>query len=88
MQVSQVSQGQAGATGATGAGGKPTQISLGDSSMDIKQSAAAKGAVGAQVAGSTQQMEKAIGSGTGATGGSAGRGGSGVEKGQSMPKGL
>ena len=68
--------------------GKPTQVSIGDPSMDIKQSAAAKGAVGAQVAGSTQQMEKAIGSGTGATGGSAGRGGRGVEKGQSMPKGL
>ena len=91
MQVAQVSSGSAGQQGGQGTpgGGKPTQISIGDPSMQIKQPAAAQGAVGAQVAGSTQQMEKAIGSGTGATGGSSGgRGGAGVEKGQTMPKGL
>ncbi|HWA09802.1 MAG TPA: hypothetical protein VG838_10160 [Opitutaceae bacterium] len=89
IQVAQVSAGQAGAQAGGGVGGKPTQISLGDPSMQIKPPANAQGAVGAQVAGSTQQMEKAIGSGSGATGGaSGGRGGGAVEKGATMPKGL
>lgn len=78
----------AGPGGADAAVQKPSAITIGDPTMQIKPAPNAAGAVGAQTtAGATQQMEKATGggSGKGSPGENANRG---VEKGRAMPAGL
>lgn len=67
---------------------KPQPVAIGDPTMQIKPAANAPGIVGAQTtAGTTQQMEKATGggSGKGPAGDNSNRG---VEKGRAMPAGL
>lgn len=84
------------AAGAAGQGGgapdantqKPQQVAIGDPTMQIKPAANAPGIVGAQTtAGTTQQMEKAVGGGAG-RGPSGDNSNRGVEKGRAMPAGL
>lgn len=75
-----------GAQGPAGAGEKPKQVALGDSAMQIKSASNAAGVVGAQPAGTTQQMEKAMGGG--GKGSSGSNGNKGVEKGRAIPAGL
>ena len=75
-----------GAQGPAGPGEKPKQVALGDSAMQIKSVSNAAGVVGAQPAGTTQQMEKAMGGG--GKGSSGSNGNKGVEKGRAIPAGL
>jgi hypothetical protein len=65
---------------------KPPPVAIGDSAMQIQGVQNAPSVVGGQVAGQTQQMEKAVGgSGKGASGNTGNRG---AEKGRVMPSGL
>lgn len=65
---------------------KPPPVAIGDSAMQIQGIQNAPSVVGGQVAGQTQQMEKAVGgSGKGGTGNNGNRG---AEKGRVMPSGL
>ena len=67
---------------------RPQPVAIGDPTMQIKPAANAPGVVGAQTtAGTTQQMEKATGGGSG-KGPSGDNGNRGVEKGRAMPAGL
>ncbi len=89
IQVAEL-QGDPSQTGEAGAGGspaKPGPVAIGDSAMQIKGVQNAPSVVGGQVAGQTQQMEKAVGgSGKGSTSGNNNN--RGVEKGRVMPAGL
>lgn len=65
---------------------KPPPVAIGDSAMQIQGVQNAPSVVGGQVAGQTQQMEKAVGgSGKGSSGNNGNRG---AEKGRVMPSGL
>lgn len=87
IQVAELSTDQSnGAQGAAGAGEKPKPVALGDSAMQIKSVSNAAGVVGSQPAGSTQQMEKAVGGAAKGTSGSNAN--KGVEKGRAIPAGL
>jgi hypothetical protein len=65
---------------------KPPPVAIGDSAMQIQGIQNAPSVVGSQVAGQTQQMEKAVGGG--AKGSSGTSGNRGAEKGRVMPAGL
>ncbi len=67
---------------------KPTPVKIGDPAMQIKTVGNAAGIVGAQPAGTTQQMEKATGTGGGSKGSPGDNSNRGVEKGRAMPAGL
>ncbi|MBI4624986.1 MAG: hypothetical protein HY736_17435 [Verrucomicrobia bacterium] len=84
MQVKDLQGENAGAGGETGQ--KPQQMAIGDSAMRIKPVPNAPSVVGAQPAGQTQQMEKAIG--RGAVSPSGNNTNKGAEKGRVMPSGL
>ncbi|MSU65545.1 MAG: hypothetical protein EXS38_05470 [Opitutus sp.] len=78
---------QGGAAGVGGEPQKPGPVAIGDPAMQIKGIQNAPSVVGGQVAGQTQQMEKALGgSGKGSTSGNNNN--RGVEKGRVMPAGL
>jgi len=65
---------------------KPPPVAIGDSAMQIQGIQNAPSVVGGQVAGQTQQMEKAVG-GSG-KGGAGSNGNRGAEKGRVIPSGL
>lgn len=71
-------------------GPKPQAVAIGDSAMQIKTVNNAPGVVGTSVpAGSTQQMEKAVGGGKGGSGAPvSGKGGNATERGRAIPAGL
>jgi hypothetical protein len=79
----------AGGVGGEPAAPKPGQVSIGDPAMQIKGVQNAPGVIGGAVsAGSTQQMEKAVGGGKGGGGGPGDNSNKGVEKGRVVPSGL
>lgn len=68
---------------------KPVPVPIGDPAMQIKSAANAPGVIGGLTsAGSTQQMEKATGSGGGGKGSPGNNSNRGAEKGRAMPAGL
>ncbi len=79
---------------AGGVGGEPTapkpgQVTIGDPAKQIKGVANAPGVIGGAVsAGSTQQMDKAVGGGKGGGGGPSDNSNKGVERGRVLPTGL
>lgn len=84
IQVNELQGDPSGGAGEVGQ--KPQQMAIGDSAMRIKTIPNAPSVVGAQPAGQTQQMEKAIGKGAVApTGNNTNKG---AEKGRVMPSGL
>lgn len=86
IQVAELQGEPQGGAGPADGPQKPPPVAIGDSAMQIQGIQNAPSVVGGQVAGKTQQMEKAVGgSGKGGTGNAGNRG---AEKGRVIPSGL